>query len=89
MSRTAPELNHRERAVLTAAEAGRVEMTCSCEPDLYIDGVCFCDQPTGHALVHRGLLRRELDGRPGERAPAALTSAGHLALRDDLARTVL
>jgi hypothetical protein len=89
VSRTAPELNHRERAVLTAAESGRVELTCSCEPDLYIDGICFCDQATGHALVHRGLLRREPDGRPGERALAALTSAGHLALRNDLARSGL
>ncbi|WP_188987233.1 hypothetical protein [Saccharopolyspora thermophila] len=76
MSPTSLELNHRERAALRAVAAGRVEITCSSEPDLYIDGVAFCDQQTAHRLAHDGLLRPVRDGRLGDVVLAELTGEG-------------
>ncbi|MGW3468449.1 hypothetical protein ACWDKQ_08245 [Saccharopolyspora sp. NPDC000995] len=70
------ELNNRERATLRAVAAGRVQITCSCEPDLYIDGVAFCDQQTAHRLVHQGLLRPAVPGEPGDVVAAKLTEPG-------------
>ncbi|MEV0082845.1 hypothetical protein [Saccharopolyspora sp. NPDC050642] len=70
------ELNHRERAALQAVAAGRVKITCSCEPDLFIDGVAFCDQQTAHRLVHQGLMRPAAPGVPGELVAAELTGPG-------------
>lgn len=80
MSRTPPELNHRERATLHAIAAGRVEMTCSCEPDLFVDGACSCDQVTNHGLVRSGYLRAARTGGVGARVAAHLTEAGYRAL---------
>ncbi|MCI2421532.1 hypothetical protein MOQ72_29265 [Saccharopolyspora sp. K220] len=80
MSPTALELNHRERATLRAVAAGRVEMTCSCEPDLFVDGVNFSDQTTAHHLAHLGLLQPGRRGRAGARVPAVLTDEGELVL---------
>ncbi|MER6901379.1 hypothetical protein [Amycolatopsis sp. NPDC000740] len=38
---------HRQLAVLRAAAAGHVEMTCSREPHLYVDGLACCDPTLG------------------------------------------
>jgi hypothetical protein len=71
------QLSHRARAILRAIAAGRVQMSHSCEPDLFIDGVACCDQVTAHALAHGGYLR---PARSGDRVPAELTDAGRAAL---------
>ncbi|GAA2807095.1 hypothetical protein [Saccharopolyspora taberi] len=71
-----PELNNRELAALRAVAAGRVEMTCSSEPDLYVDGLLFSDQATARRLVHRGFLTGAVAGVPGARVPAVLTGDG-------------
>lgn len=70
------ELNNRERATLRAVAAGRVQITCSCEPDLYIDGVAFCDQHTARWLVHQGLVRPAVPGQPWDLVAAELTDPG-------------
>jgi hypothetical protein len=70
------ELNNRERATLRAVAEGRVQITCSCEPDLYIDGIAFCDQQTAHQLVHHGFMRPAEPGRPGDLVAAELTGPG-------------
>jgi hypothetical protein len=67
----------RELAMLRAVAAGRAELVCSCEPDLYVDGLCCCDQYTAHQLARRGLLRATAPGRIGERVRAELTATGH------------
>ncbi|PXY26022.1 hypothetical protein DI005_28210 [Prauserella sp. PE36] len=79
------DLNHRERATLQAVAQGGAEMTSSCEPDLFIDGLACCDQATAHNLARRGLVAPAIPGRPGQRVPAVLTEAGREAL--DLAGT--
>ncbi|MBB4689358.1 hypothetical protein [Amycolatopsis jiangsuensis] len=76
------ELNHRERATLRAVAAGHAEISCSCEPDLFVDGLSCSDQTTTRALVRRGLIEPAPDGHTcGERVPAVLTAAGTKALR--------
>lgn len=72
--------NHRELAFLRAVGAGRGTLRCSCEPDLFIDGLSCGDQFTAHELTHHGLLSLGRPGRPGELVPAALTDAGRAAL---------
>ncbi|MQA62817.1 MAG: hypothetical protein GEU86_15300 [Actinophytocola sp.] len=74
------ELNHRERATLRAVLLGIAEMTCSCEPDLFIDGLSCCDQGTVHLLARRGWIAPARHGRPGERVPAQITATGRAAL---------
>ena len=74
------ELNHRERATLMAVAIGRAEISCSCEPDLFIDGLACCDQHTARRLAHLGLVVPARTGQPGERVPAVLTEAGDAAL---------
>lgn len=80
MSAQILHLNHRERATLTAVGRGRAEMTCSCEPDLYIDGIACCDQFTAHRLVRLALVVPLRAGRHGERVPALLTDSGRAAI---------
>lgn len=80
MSAPVIELNHRERATLRAVARNTAEITCSCEPDLFIDGLAFCDQNTAHQLVRRGFIVAVRQGRAGERVPAMLTDTGHAAL---------
>lgn len=80
MSAPVADLNHRERATLRAVARDSAELTCSCEPDLFIDGLAFCDQNTAHLLVRRGYIAAERPGHAGERVPAKLTDAGHAAL---------
>lgn len=66
----------RDHAILTAVHAGRAELSCSCEPDLFIDGLYFCDQEAAHRLVHTGLIAGATPGSPGSRVPAILTAFG-------------
>lgn len=70
------QLNYRERATLRAVACGTAELTCSCEPDLFLDGLSFCDQSTAHLLVRRGLIAPVRPGRHGERVTARITDAG-------------
>jgi hypothetical protein len=74
------ELNHRERATLRAVAEGHAEISCSSEPDLFVDGLACCDQQTAHRLAHLGLVAPARGGRWGERVPALLTDAGTAAL---------
>ncbi|GAB3362944.1 hypothetical protein [Amycolatopsis echigonensis] len=74
------ELNHRERATLRAVAEGHAEISCSCEPDLFVDGLSCCDQGTVRDLVRKGLIEPAEDGACGERVPAVLTEAGARAL---------
>jgi hypothetical protein len=73
-------ITHRTRAMLRAVAAGRAEVTCSTEPDLFVDGLPCCDQMAAHALVHAGLVRQGRPGLVGSRVPAILTPAGYAAL---------
>jgi hypothetical protein len=74
------ELNHRERATLTAVAIGHAEISCSCEPDLFVDGLACCDQHTAHRLARLGFVVPVRAGRNGDRVPAQLTEAGAWAL---------
>lgn len=80
MSHQVIELNNRERATLRAVGLGRAEMTCSCEPDLFIDGLACCDQFTARRLARLTFIVPLRAGALGERVPALLT---------DQARSVL
>lgn len=73
-----PAVSRRDRAILRAVAAGRAEMTCSCEPDLFIDGLCCCDQSTAHRLAHDGLIAPA--ALTGSRVRAVLTAAGAATL---------
>ncbi|HEY2059972.1 MAG TPA: hypothetical protein VGH57_16510 [Amycolatopsis sp.] len=75
-------LNHRERATLAAVAAGRAQISCSCEPDLFVDGLSCCDQGTVRRLARLGLLEPVSAGAHGERVPAVLTAAGMAALNE-------
>jgi hypothetical protein len=74
------DLTSRALAVLRATRNGRVQVSLSCEPDVFIDGLAFCDQPGARDLVHAGLLSAVRPGRVGERVPARLTQAGDAVL---------
>jgi hypothetical protein len=71
-----PIVNHRMLSMLRAVGAGRGCVSCSSEPDLFIDGLSCGDQFAAHALAHQGLVRAAHPGLPGERVPARLTAAG-------------
>ncbi|SNR43016.1 hypothetical protein SAMN06265360_105243 [Haloechinothrix alba] len=73
---------HRDRAILAAVRAGRVELTCSSEPDLFIDGLYCSDQRSAHRLVHAGLITSETSGDPGSRVAAVLTARGSAVLAE-------
>jgi hypothetical protein len=75
-----PGVTYRALAMLRAVAAGRAQVSCSCEPDLFVDGLPCCDQVTARALVHAGLVRPARIGLVGERVPAVLTTAGLDAL---------
>lgn len=80
MSGSQEELNYRERATLRAVALGRAEITCSSEPDLFVDGLACCDQSTVHRLARLGLIEPTAAGRPGQRVPARITALGRSAL---------
>jgi hypothetical protein len=63
-------------AMLRAVAAGRAKVTCSAEPDLFVDGLPCCDQFTAHALAHEGLVRPARLGLVGQQVQAELTPAG-------------
>ncbi len=63
-------------AMLRAVAAGRAEISCSCEPDLFVDGLGCCDQYTAHQLASGGLVRPTVAGPLGQRVRAELTPAG-------------
>jgi hypothetical protein len=73
-------LNHRALAMLRAVAEGRAELSCSREPDLFIDGVPCCDQFTAHGLAHDGFIEPAYTGTLGQRVPAAATPAGLAAI---------
>ncbi len=74
------DLNHRAISMLRAVVAGRAQISCSSEPDLFIDDVPCCDQYTAHMLAHAGLIEPAVAGVVGQLVPARLTAAGHAAL---------
>lgn len=80
MSALAEGLNHRALSMLRAVVAGRAQLSCSSEPDLFIDGVPCCDQYLAHTLAHEGLIEPAYQGARGVLVPAALTDAGVAAL---------
>lgn len=66
--------------MLRAVSDGRAELACSCEPDLFIDGLGCCDQYTAHRLARAGLIRPAVRGAIGQRVRAELTVAGRAVL---------
>ena len=74
------QLSHRAIAMLRATAAGRAELTCSCEPDLRVDGLPCCDQVTARFLFHSGLVQRVAGGMIGQWMAASLSPAGETAL---------
>lgn len=40
--------------ILSTVAVGRVEIACTCEPGLFVDGLYFCDQAIAHWHVHAG-----------------------------------
>lgn len=82
-ARTAPlpeALNNRAKSMLRAVVAGRAQISCSREPDLFIDDVPCCDQYTAHTLAHDGLVEPAMQGGVGQLVPARLTAAGKAML---------
>ncbi|PWK84435.1 hypothetical protein C8D88_10850 [Lentzea atacamensis] len=73
-------LSNRGMATLRAVAAGRVEATCSIEPDLRVDGLFCSDQITSHQLMHAGYIRLADTQPPTTWVPAELTLAGRLLL---------
>lgn len=67
-------------ALLRAVAAGRAEITCSRVSDLFIDGMCCCNQDTAHELVRAQLIRHARLGLVGQRVRAELTDAGRTLL---------
>lgn len=80
MTAPAPVPGGRALAMLRAVAAGRAELSCSREPDLYVDGLPCCDQLAARELARAGLVRPTRAGMPGDRVPAALTVSGRVAL---------
>lgn len=78
-------LSRRALAMLRAVGAGRAELTCSCEPDLRVDGLPCCDQATAHDLARAGLIRPDRVVAVGQWARAELTDDGRTALGGTLA----
>lgn len=75
-----PTLSHRALSILRAARGGRAQISLSCEPDMFVDGLACSDQHTARRLFHTGLVYPSRPGRIGERVEASLTSAGHSLL---------
>lgn len=75
-------LNHRTIAMLHAVAAGRAELSCSCEPDLRVDGLPCCDQIAAHDLARAGLLLVPAVRAVGQWVSAELSPRGERALRD-------
>ena len=80
-SQVLPGISYRGRAILRAVADGRAEVSCSCEPDLRVDGLLCCDQVSARALVHGGYIRPSAVRAAGQWEQAELTEAGHAFLR--------
>ncbi|MFD9698118.1 hypothetical protein [Lentzea sp. NPDC059081] len=78
--KTAPDLSCRDVALLRAVAAGRAQMSHSCEPDLFIDGIASCDQPAARRLAHSGFIEPVLPAAVGSLTGARLTSLGATVL---------
>jgi hypothetical protein len=70
-------LTHRDRAILRAVAGGTAELLGGAQPDLFVDGLCCCDQMAARRLAHAGLITGAAAGSAGQRVPARLTPAGH------------
>ncbi|MPZ67478.1 MAG: hypothetical protein GEU83_18950 [Pseudonocardiaceae bacterium] len=81
-------VSRRVLAMLRAVAAGRAEVSHSCEPDLYVDGLGCCDQYTAHQLASGGLVRPAVVGALGQRVRAELTPAGRAVLSTTLSASV-
>jgi hypothetical protein len=77
---TTTTLSGRDRAILRAVSAGGAELALGTEPDLYLDGLCCCDQSAAHHLFRAGLIAAGALGLVGQRVAAMLTAAGQQAL---------
>ncbi|MGH3516071.1 MAG: hypothetical protein ACRDQ7_01355 [Haloechinothrix sp.] len=73
-------INHRALAMLRAVGGGRAQLTCSSEPDLFIDGLSCGDQFTAHLLAHQGFIRPRHPGATGQRVQATLSPEGRAAI---------
>ncbi|MGH3449744.1 MAG: hypothetical protein ACRDQW_03260 [Haloechinothrix sp.] len=69
-------LSARARAMLRAVAEGRAEITASCEPDMFVDGLACCDQALAHTLTRSGLIRRTRFSETAGRHVASLTRLG-------------
>lgn len=78
-----PGITYRGRAILRAVADGRAEVSCSCEPDLRVDGLLCCDQMSARALVHGGYIRAAAVRAAGRWERAELTEAGLAFLRPE------
>ena len=76
-----PLVSYRSLSMLRAVAAGRAQVSCSCEPDLFIDGVSCGDQFTAHMLAHSGFLQPGAAGLPGQLVPAQITPSGAALLQ--------
>ncbi|MEQ0558040.1 hypothetical protein ABJI51_03070 [Amycolatopsis sp. NEAU-NG30] len=76
----ATELTHRAVNMLKAVRDGRAQLSASCEPDLYVDGIPCCDQGTARLLGRLGLIAPAGPGPAGHLVPAVVTEAGHRVL---------
>ncbi|SFR29887.1 hypothetical protein SAMN04488564_1232 [Lentzea waywayandensis] len=70
------DLSKRDVALLRAVAAGRAQMSQSCEPDLFIDGMASCDQTAARCLAHAGLIEPVLPAVAGSLTRARLTLLG-------------
>ncbi|WP_410641055.1 hypothetical protein [Amycolatopsis sp. lyj-346] len=73
-------LTRRAVNMLKAVRDGRAQLSLSCEPDLYVDGIPCCDQTTARTLGRLGLIAASRPGRSGELVPAVVTAEGRAAL---------
>ncbi|MEU4251800.1 hypothetical protein AB0F15_30720 [Amycolatopsis sp. NPDC026612] len=73
-------LTRRAVNMLRAVDAGRAELSLSCEPDLYVDGLPCCDQATARLLCRLGLISPGRPGAAGDLVPAAVTEEGRRTL---------
>lgn len=74
------ELNRRQLAVLVATAEGRCELSSSCEPDVFVDGLCCCDHSVGGLLLRAGLVRRATLTLADQRVPVEVTELGYALL---------
>lgn len=74
-------LTTRDRAILAAVAAGTAELGVGGE--LYLEGLCCCDQAAARRLVLDGLIAGTAS--TSARTVAHVTPAGHAALAHELA----